>query len=84
MTRNNKDPTWRGLLELPAPIALCMVLVGAILAKSGYPLFAIGGVATFQILYSVLAYAISRAVDISKTLIFDGLRAHKVEGTARV
>lgn len=61
VTRDNNRPTWRALLELPAPLALGMVLVAAVLTKSGYPFLALGGVASFQILYPLVAIVATRS-----------------------
>ena len=40
-------------LELPAPVAVAIILVGAALAKGGHSLWAIGGMVTFHALFIV-------------------------------
>jgi hypothetical protein len=53
MTRNHN----RAILALPAVLTVCMVLVAAVLAKSGCSFLATGGVAGLQIVYPAAAYA---------------------------
>lgn len=40
-------------LELPAPVAVAIILVGAALAKGGHSLWTIGGMVTFHALFIV-------------------------------
>jgi hypothetical protein len=48
--------------KFPAPLTVWMLLVAAILAKSGYPFLAIGGVAGLQAVYLTAAYSVSRGL----------------------
>jgi len=64
MTRDNNKPSRRALLELPAALALGMVLLAAMLAKGGYPLLALGAVAGFQILYPLAGLVAPRGLEL--------------------
>jgi hypothetical protein len=51
MIHSNNGPARGAKSELPAVLTVCMVLGAAILAKSGYPFLAAGGVPGLQVLY---------------------------------
>ena len=57
MIRNNNRPTRGSTSGLPALLTVCMVLGAAMLAKSGYPFLATGGVSSLQALYPAAVYA---------------------------
>jgi hypothetical protein len=46
-------------LELPAPVAVGIILVGAALAKGGHSLLAIGGMVAFHALFIVARLALA-------------------------
>lgn len=47
-------------LELPAPVALGMILIAAAFAKGGHSFLGIGGMVTFHALFIVARHALGR------------------------
>lgn len=72
MTRNLTQVLDR--LELPAPVAVAMVLATAVLSKSGYPFWAIGGMIAFHALFSLVRLIVAR---VNQTTITESAPATK-------